>query len=117
MHAHDQLDQLAAEVTAAGISRPQLEGIVYQLSGQQRRLFLHLARHGAADTVEIRRACSIGNISECASELNAKLARCGDTRRVICSVRPHRNQFGEATKLGVWRMVGGAVNDGQLPAA
>ena len=113
MHAHEQLDQLAADVQAAGISQPQLEGIVYQLSGQQRRLFLHLCQRGEADTVEIRQLCSIGNISECARELNLKLARCGDQRRVSCRVQPHRNQFGEATKLGKWRMVSGvAAHDG-----
>lgn len=101
----DQLDQLAAEISAAGISRPELEGLLYQLSGQQRRLFLRLVR-GPADTVAIRRECSVGNISECKTALNAKLEAAGDPRRVICDVQPHVNAYGEAGKLGLWRMVG-----------
>ena len=102
-----QLDQLAAEVKAAGISQPELEGILYQLSGQQRRLFLRLAR-GPADTVDIRRDCSVGNISECAIALNAKLASAGDPRRVVCDVQPHVNAYGERGTLGNWRLVDGA---------
>ena len=102
----DQLDQLAAEVSAAGLSRPELESVLYQLSGQQRRLFLRLVR-GPADTVDIRRECSVGNISECAIALNAKLAAAGDPRRVVCEVRPHVNAYGERGTLGTWRLVDG----------
>lgn len=105
MHAQ-QLDQLAAEVSAAGLSRTELEGILYQLSGQQRRLFLRLSR-GPADTVAIRRECSVGNISECAIALNDKLAAAGDPRRVVCEVQPHVNAYGEQGKLGTWRLVDG----------
>lgn len=112
MHAQ-QLDQLAAEVKAAGISRPELETLLYALSGQQRRLFLRLVR-GPADTVAIRRECSVGNISECAIALNDKLAAAGDPRRVICEVLPHVNVYGEQGKLGTWRLVGGR---GELVAA
>ena len=101
-----QLDQLADEVSAAGISKPELEGILYRLSSQQRRLFLRLVR-GPADTVDIRRECSVGNISECAIALNAKLAAAGDPRRVVCEVQPHVNAYGEQGKLGSWRLVGG----------
>jgi len=103
---HAQLDQLAAEISAAGISKPELEGLLYQLSAQQRRLFLHLAR-GPADTVTIRRECSVGNISEAAIALNGKLAAAGDSRRVVCAVLPHRNVYGEQGRLGSWRLVGG----------
>ena len=103
---HDaQLDQLAAEVSTSGISRDELEGLIYRLSGQQRRLFLRLSR-GDADTVELRAACSIGNISEAARDLNAKLARAGDARRVVCELQPHTNAFGERGSIGLWRLVG-----------
>ena len=102
----DQLDQLAAEVSAAGLSRPELEGVLYQLSGQQRRLFLRLVR-GPADTIDIRRECSVGNVSECAVSLNEKLAAAGDPRRVVCELQPHVNVYGEQGKLGTWRLVGG----------
>lgn len=100
----DQFHQLAAEVSAAGISRPQFEAVIYQLSPQQRRLYLRLAR-SPADTVDIRRECSVGNISECAAGLNAKLEAAGDPRRVVCNLKPHVNVYGERGQLGVWRLV------------
>jgi hypothetical protein len=102
----DQLDRLAAEVSAAGLSRPDLESLLFRLSGQQRRLFLRLVR-GPADTVEVRTACSVGNISECAAALNAKLAAVGDDRRVVCQVKPHVNAYGERGSLGLWQLVRG----------
>lgn len=95
--------ELAAEVKAAGLSRAEFEGVVYRLSGQQRRLYLRLCR-GAADTVELRSGCSIGNVSEVVRAINAKLTAAGDPRRVICEVRPHVNQFGESGSLGVWKL-------------
>ena len=109
----DQLDQLAAEVKAAGLTRPEIEGILYRLSPAQRRLFLRLSG-GPALTTELRTVCSIGNVSEAARDLNAKLQRVADARRVVCAVRPHRNQFGEQGKLGEWRLVEGG---GELVAA
>lgn len=97
------LDQLAAEVTAAGITRPELEGILYKLSPSQRRLFLRLAR-GPADTIELRTACSIGNISEASAELNAKLQVAKDPRRVSCTLKTHRNAYRDNGVLGVWTL-------------
>lgn len=102
----DTVDALAAEVTAAGLTRPEVEGLLYKLSPAQRRLFLRLSR-GPADTITVRTSCSIGNVSEAARELNAKLQAAGDPRRVVCSVQRHRNQFGEEGKLGEWRLTGG----------
>ena len=103
----DQLDQLAAEVSAAGLTRTDLEAVVLRLSPQQRRLFMRLTR-GPADTVELRRECSLGNISEAASVLNEKLVAAGDERRVVCTLQPHRNVYGEEGKLGRWELVSGA---------
>jgi hypothetical protein len=101
----DQLDQLAAEVQAAGISRSDFEAIVLRLSPQERRLFLLLSR-GPADTVRVRSACSIGNPSEVRETLNRKLAAAGDRRRVVCAVQPHQNQYGEWGRLGRWSLTG-----------
>lgn len=101
----DQLDQLAAEVQAAGISRSDFEAILLRLSPQERRLFLLLAR-GSADTMRVRRECSIGNPSEVRETLNRKLAAAGDRRRVICSLTQHQNQFGEQGRIGVWTLAG-----------
>lgn len=99
----DQLDQLAAEVQAAGISRPEFESLVLRLSPQERRLFLRLAR-GPALTTELRQVCSIGNVSQVRSTLNDKLEAGGDPRRVICHTEPHRNVYGERGTLGKWQL-------------
>ena len=78
----DQLDRLAADVQAANLSRTDFEALVLRLSPQERRLFLRLAR-GPAMTTELRQACSVGNISQVRSSLNAKLEQAGDPRRVL----------------------------------
>lgn len=102
----DQLDQLAADVQAAGISRSDFEALVLRLSPQERRLYLRLAR-GPAKTTELRQVCSIGNVSQVRASLNAKLDAAGDPRRVACRVLPHRNVYGERGQLGEWQLVGG----------
>lgn len=112
----EQLDSLATEIAAAGLSRDTFEAVVLRLSGQQRRLFLRLAR-GPADTIAIRRECSVGNISECAISLNRKLLAAGDSRRVVCHVLPHVNAYGEPGKIGLWQLVGDDGNDGERLAA
>lgn len=100
----DTLDQLASEVSAANLSRPEVEGLLYGLSGQQRRLFLRLVR-GPADTIELRSTCSLGNISEVRRGLNARLAAADDHRRVVCELVPHCNAYGEQGTIGVWKLV------------
>ena len=100
----DTFDQLASEVSAAKLSRPEVEGILYRLSGQQRRLFLRLCS-GPADTITLRSECSLGNVSQAAIELNAKLAAADDPRRVVCALSAHRNQYGEQGVIGTWRLV------------
>jgi hypothetical protein len=106
----DQFDRLASEISAAKLSRPEFEGIVYRLSGQQRRLFLRLCS-GPADTVSLRAECSIGNISEVRAGLNAKLAAVDDPRRVVCTLAPHRNQYGEQGVIGTWRLLASAERE------
>lgn len=102
----DRIDRLAADVQAAGISRTEFESLVLQLSPQERRMFLRLAR-GPAVTTELRQECSVGNVSQVRSSINAKLAAGGDPRRVVCQVRPHQNVYGESGVLGEWRLVAG----------
>ena len=97
------VDQLAAEVRAAKLDRPQFESLIYRLGPQQRRLFLRLAR-GPATTVDLRRECSIGNVSQIVIELNGKLAAVDDPRRVSCELVSHKNQFGESGRQGLWRL-------------
>lgn len=112
----DQLDQLAADVQAAGISRPEFESLVLRLSPQERRLFLRLAR-GPALTTELRQVCSIGNVSQVRASLNTKLEAGGDLRRVVCRVQPHRNVYGELGQLGEWRFALACGGDDEQRAA
>lgn len=109
VHVHAQLDPLSAEISAANLSRPEIEGIVYQLSRQQRRLFLRLAA-GPATTFELRAGIGLGNICQVAGVLNAKLRRAGDPRHVACAMRVERDRFGAPVRVGEWRLVEGASN-------
>jgi hypothetical protein len=99
------LSRLSHAARAAGITSPaQFQSLALRLSPQQARLFQLLLENGPSDTVAVRQRASIGNISECAAALNAKLQAAGDTRRVRCELRPHKNKFGERGVLGVWRL-------------
>ena len=108
------LAALAVDIRDAGLTRYEVECIIYELSPAERRLFLRLCR-GPADTIELRTTCSVGNISEVAIRANHKFAAAGDGRRIVCRVREHVNQFGERGKLGEWKVVRGG--DEQLAAA
>ena len=57
---------------------------VPKLSGQAARLFNFLSQRQTADTVELRRMLDIGNVSDAAFKVNARLALAGDSRRVVC---------------------------------
>jgi hypothetical protein len=99
------LSRLSHAVRAAGISSPaQFQALALRLSPQQARLFQLLLEDGPCNTVTVRQRASVGNISECASALNAKLQAAGDARRVRCELRPHENKFGERGVLGWWRL-------------
>lgn len=99
------ISRLTRVIQRAGISSPaQFESLALRLSPQQSRLFSLLAEQGECDTVTVRAAASIGNISECANALNEKLEAAGDARRVVCETRPHANKFGERGVLGHWRL-------------
>jgi hypothetical protein len=101
----DSMKSLEAVILAAGIkTQTDFEAVALRLSPAQARLF-GLLSSGPADTIRVRVSASIGNISECAASLNAKLERAGDSRRVRCELRPHQNSFGERGVLGVWRLV------------
>jgi hypothetical protein len=57
---------------------------VPKLSGQAASLFAFLSQRQTADTVELRRMLDIGNVSDVAFKVNARLALAGDSRRVVC---------------------------------
>lgn len=100
----ETLDSLAGIVKASGLTPAGLQSLVLDLGPQESRLFARLMQ-GPADTVAIRNGCSIGNISQVRRDLNAKLEAAGDPRRVVCSLVPWVNQFGNRGKLGEWRLL------------
>lgn len=100
------LRKLSSAVSSRRLNKGGFEALSLGLRGQQQRLFLHLAdKPQGADTIELRNECSIGNISEAAVSLNAKLAAQGDNRRVVCSLSQHKNRYGENGTIGHWRLV------------
>mgnify|MGYP006276753881 CR=1 FL=1 len=107
-----KLQTLTGLVKKSGLTRAGFESLVLKLGPQESRMFSRLL-DGPAGTVEIRNGCSIGNVSEVRSNLNRKLEAAGDPRRVVCSVEPHVNRFGDSGRLGVWRLIDAhAANEG-----
>jgi hypothetical protein len=100
MQAESHFEALTRAVH--GQSQSEFESDALNLSPQERRLFEYLRDHGIASTIEVRNACSIGNVSSAAMFLNRKLERAGDSVRVVCEVRSHTNRFGNAGSLGWW---------------
>lgn len=99
-----QLQHLTKLVRDRGLSQGEFEARVLQLSNQERRMFERLLG-GSVDTVSLRSDCSIGNPSEVRASINQKLEAVGDPRRVVCSLKPHRNRFNERGVLGTWSLV------------
>jgi len=83
----------------------QIEALTLQLSRSQSALFCLLHDGVVRQTADVRRDSGVGNISECASALNAKLQAASDARRVICEIGPHRQRFGDRGTVGYWRLV------------
>jgi len=91
--------RLAETARKRGITTPaQIEALTLQLSRSQSALFCLLHDGVTRPTSDVRRDAGVGNISECASALNAKLQAASDARRVIC-------RFGDRGTVGYWRLV------------
>ena len=103
--------KLSNLVESNNLTKPEYEAIVYGLTQQQTRLFLFLTSNGEANTIEVSTTCSIGNVSDCASALTKKLNNNGDSRQVICLIKPHINRYDQKGIIGYWRIVEGASND------
>lgn len=80
-----------------------MDNDLFEQLDAQSRLYAYLRQHGAASTPDIRKHCGIGNPSQAASGLNARLERMGRTVRVVCERRPSF-AFGKTGKIGVWRL-------------
>jgi hypothetical protein len=105
LRSQPEFAQLSKLADSLNLPETDFQSLLYGLSPAQRRLFLLLAEEGVASTIEVRQRCSIGNVSFCAIELNAKLEAAGDPRRVLCERREHANRHGERGQLGWWRLV------------
>ena len=104
METQHDLETLAGLVQSSGLTPATFQSLVLDLGPQEARLF-HRLLSGPCDTVGLRNGCSIGNPSDVATRLNRKLQTAGDPRRVVCSLIPHVNQFGNRGQLGEWRLL------------
>lgn len=110
MQAESHFEALTRAIK--GRSQAEFESDALNLSPQERRLFEYLRDHGIASTIEVRNACSIGNVSSAAMFLNRKLERSGDSVRVACEIRSHTNRFGNSGPLGWWFLTDQAESTG-----
>jgi len=88
------LDELASVVRDSSLNKSTFESIVFQLSPAEKRLFLFLCQCEQANSKDIVHNCSVTNISELASRINAKLKREGDTRRAVSSRESYQDEYG-----------------------
>jgi hypothetical protein len=94
----------AAENLAPGQTALDLECRLAGLRPQAERFFRLL--HGGEEfpTTEVRRKCSIGNVSDVAKQFNRAMRDARQSYRMVCTIRPHENQFGEENVIGYWSL-------------
>lgn len=97
------LDRAARNLTP-GQTALDLECRLAGLRPQAERFFRLL--HGGQEfpTTEVRRKCSIGNVSDVAKQFNRAMRDARQSYRIVCTTRPHENQFGEVNVLGHWSL-------------
>ena len=98
------LNRLANIVADSDLSPPDFEAIVFRLSPSERRVFKCLTEFEQVSSGELRRLCSVSNISEIASRINSKIAALGDTRRVSCRRSSTQNEYGISSLQGFWSL-------------
>jgi len=101
------LDELASVVSDSSLNKSTFESIIFYLSPAERRLFEFLCQHEQASSKEIVHFCSVTNISELASRINAKLKREGDTRRAVNSRESYQDEYGLSGISNIWQLVSG----------
>jgi hypothetical protein len=83
------------------------DAVILRTSKQQRQLVRYLLNHQRAVTVDVNRACAIGNISDVVRKANAELYRVGlfigcETPLALI---PIPNRFDEASQMYLWFIV------------
>jgi hypothetical protein len=81
------------------------DAVILHTSKQQRRLIRYLLSHQKAVTVDVNRACAIGNISDVASKANKELHRVGLFIGCNTPATPIPNSFDKASQMFLWSVV------------
>ena len=105
------IKKLSGLVRTNDLSKAEFESIVCQLTPQQERLYLFLSENEQVDTITLNKTLFIANISSIALLTNKRLKAQGLDKKIICLLKRHVNQFGDAGVIGVWQIVDKAVND------
>lgn len=81
------------------------DAVILYSSKQQRRLIRYLLSHQKAVTVDVNRACAIGNISDVALKANKQLYRVGLFIGCETPPEPIPNRFDDASQMYLWYIV------------
>ena len=81
------------------------DAVILHSSKQQRRLIRYLLTHPKAVTVEVNRACAIGNVSDVASQSNKQLYRVGLFIGCERPPEPIPNRFNDDSQMYLWYIV------------
>lgn len=94
----------AAQNLADGQTALDIECRLAGLTRQAERFFRLLYDGQEFPTTEVRRRCSIGNVSHVARQFNDRMRELRQAYRIRVVTRPHQNQFGETNVLGFWSL-------------
>lgn len=84
---------------------PLADAIILHSSKQQRRLIRYLLNNQKAVTVDVNRACAVGNISDVARKANEHLHQVGLFIGCETPPAPIPNRFAEASQMYLWFIV------------
>ena len=93
------------EVASHAEHWPLADAVIMHSSKQQRRLIRYLLTHPKAVTVDVNRACAIGNISDVSSKANKQLYRVGLFIGCEKPPAPISNRFDEDSQMYLWYIV------------
>lgn len=84
---------------------PLADAIIPHSSKQQRRLVRYLLNHQKTVTVDVNRACAIGNVSDVSAKANKQLHRVGLFIGCETPHTPIPNRFDEPSQMYLWFVV------------